>query len=331
MSQDILKNAPEIVIDPAGNASWRPVINDYNPNLFYRGKTVTNTEFNDLFIKQAAQSNYTARTLSDILSKYLNTIIGRKFESDYNLVKSYVLEIASETDWGEQQPDGYYYITIPASAHGFAPAADAAEKGINIDTELYLRDPDTAEYYEVLQIYTDLDNTVTLYTDDPRTVGVAVIRTNERAYALSGSTLTTSQISDIAAVAKTNDYNSLYNLPDLSGITDNTERLDKLYNGTVAIKNAESATYVTGFIKGISIDNILYNNTYVVQEAALAHLATKATYAESAGLADRAVYTDRADLADSAAFADRANYTANNTEYTIEERLRTLEQAVLNR
>ena len=65
MTQDTSKNTPEIVIDPAGNVIWHPVIHNYNPDLFYRGKTVTNREFNDLFIKQSAQSNYTARTLSD--------------------------------------------------------------------------------------------------------------------------------------------------------------------------------------------------------------------------------------------------------------------------
>jgi hypothetical protein len=313
MSQNVPRKNPEVIIDPTGDIVWKPIITDHDSNIFYRGKTVTNQEFNDLFIKQVYQANYTADTLAVLLKQHLGTAIGRKFESDYKLVHSYIHLIATEADWGERKEDGYYYITIPASKHGFQPSLDAAEKGINIDTELYLQDPETKEYFEVLQIYTDIDNTVLLYTDDPRTIGVAVIRSNERAYALTGATLTTAQITDIAEVARTNSYNSLYDLPDITDMAKNTKAITDIIGGVTVVKNAKNAEYVTGYINNIPLDTIFEKGSSVVKNAT--H-ADKADYATNAGTADEAVHASNADNATNADYATSAGVArlADNAE-----------------
>lgn len=310
MSQNVPRKNPEVIIGSTGDIVWKPIITDHDSNIFYRGKTVTNQEFNDLFIKQVYQANYTADTLAVLLKQHLGTAIGRKFESDYKLVHSYIHLIATEADWGERKEDGYYYITIPASKHGFQPSPDAAEKSINIDTELYLQDPETKEYFEVLQIYTDIDNTVLLYTDDPRTIGVAVIRSNERAYALTGATLTTAQITDIAEVARTNSYNSLYDLPDITGIAKNTKAITDIIGGVTVVKNAKNAEYVTGYINNIPLDTIFEKGSSVVKNAT--H-ADKADYATNAGTADEAVHTGNADNATNADYAEKADKATNAT------------------
>ena len=267
MSQQVPRKTPEIVITPSGSISWKPIISDHDSNLFDRGKTVSNREFNDLFVKQVYQSNYISDTLAEFFERHMHTVVGRTFENDYNLVHSYIHVITSENDWGERQEDGYYYITIPASTHGFQPVQDSSEEGINIDTELYLCNPDTGEYFEVLQITTENDNTVRLYTDDPRATGIAVIRSNERSYALSGTHLTTAQIRDIADVAKTNDYNSLFNLPDLTGITTNANTIQNILNGTYTIQNASYAKYVTDYIGTRPINEIFETGSTVVKQA----------------------------------------------------------------
>ena len=64
MAQTGTNIIPEIVVDTAGKITWTPVLSEHDPLKFYRGKTLTNTEFNDLFLKHTYQSNYTAKTLA---------------------------------------------------------------------------------------------------------------------------------------------------------------------------------------------------------------------------------------------------------------------------
>lgn len=265
MAQNIPRKDPELTVDPVGTIAWEPIISDHDAAQYYRGKTLTNKEFNDLIIKQIYQANYTADTLALFLKKHLDTAIGRKFENNYNLVHSYI-HVITEQDWGELQQDGYYYIRIPAEAHGFKPVPEAGA-GINIDTELYLCNPDTGEYHEVSQVTVDIDNTVTLYTDDPRVTGVVIIRTNERSYALSGVHITTAQISDLAEVAKTNSYKSLKDAPNLEQITKNTDSIQAFVSGEQRVKEATYASYVTGFIAGQPLNTIFETGTSIVKQA----------------------------------------------------------------
>lgn len=268
MSQNVPRKEPNLVVGSSGVIKWEPIITDHDAAQYYRGKTLTNKEFNDLIIKQIYQANYTADTLALFLKKHLNTAIGNKFESDYNLVHSYVQTI-TEQDWGELQQDGYYYMYIPAEVHGFKPVPEAGA-GINIDTELYLCNPDTGEYHEVSQVTVDIDNTVTLYTDDPRVIGVVIIRTNERSYALSGAHITTDHITDLAEVAKTNSYKSLKDAPDLAQVSENKADIQALLTGDKRVKEATYASYVTGFIAGQPLNTIFETGTGIVKRATAA-------------------------------------------------------------
>lgn len=69
---------PQINIDDAGNITWVPSFVDYDPTLFYRGKTVTNNEFNELFLQRTYQANYLADSLNELLNNYLNEAIKKR-------------------------------------------------------------------------------------------------------------------------------------------------------------------------------------------------------------------------------------------------------------
>lgn len=73
---------PQINIDENGNISWVPSFVDYDASLFYRGKTVTNDEFNQLFLQRTYQANYLADSLNAILNNYLNEAISKRVAAE---------------------------------------------------------------------------------------------------------------------------------------------------------------------------------------------------------------------------------------------------------
>lgn len=73
---------PQINIDDAGNITWVPSFVDYNPTLFYRGKTVTNDEFNQLFLQRTYQANYLSDSLNELLNNYLNEAIKKRIAAE---------------------------------------------------------------------------------------------------------------------------------------------------------------------------------------------------------------------------------------------------------
>ena len=59
---------PEISIDPTTQRIvWEPRLLDYDASLFYRGKTVSNDEYNALFLQGVYQGNYIADSLVELL------------------------------------------------------------------------------------------------------------------------------------------------------------------------------------------------------------------------------------------------------------------------
>lgn len=69
---------PQFEVDEDGNITWIKALVDYDVSHFYRGKRVTNQEFNELFLKGIYQGNYTADSLAEFLNNKLGTVIDRK-------------------------------------------------------------------------------------------------------------------------------------------------------------------------------------------------------------------------------------------------------------
>ena len=275
--QHVQRIDPDITVDELGNVIWTPCLLDYNANVFYRGKTVTNDEFNTLFLRQLYQGNYTTDSLVELLKEHLGTAIHRKFTNTYKLVNSYVQTFTSDA-WGEAHEDGYYYITIPASVHGFEPLGGPELERMNIDVELYLLNTD-GRFYEIDQMYVDPDNTVTLYTDDANVIGFVVIRTYERSYSLAAGDIHAEQVRGLAKVGITGLYNDLHGLPDLTGITTNAEDIAKIIAGGTIVENANYAKDVTDSVGRRPIANIFEEGSSVVKHATRADSAHTADYA----------------------------------------------------
>ena len=266
---------PEFSIDPAGNINWLPGLIDHNAAVFHRGKTVTNEEYNTLFLKGVYQGNYTADSLKAFFKDHLNIAISRKFENMYNLQKSYT-QVFSASDWGEKQEDGYYYITIPATVHGIQPLEqNTGVNRISVDTEMYVLDGE--KLLEVSQVYVEIDNTVTLYTDDSSLTGFVIIRLNDKAFVSPGASISVSQIFDIADVAKTGAYVDLKGLNDIDGpnyrLTELEKTLSQITAGELTVPKANNATEatnatnITGSIRNISLNDIFESGSSVVKNA----------------------------------------------------------------
>lgn len=270
---------PQLSVNEFGDVIWTPCLVDYDANLFYRGKTVTNDEFNKLFLQQVYQGNYTTDSLIELLKDHLGTAIHRKFINTYKLVNSYVKTFTSDA-WGEVHDDGYYYITIPASEHGFEPLGGPSLERMNIDVELYLLNTD-GRFYEIDQMYVEPDNTVSIYTDDPDVIGFVVIRTNERSYSLAAGDIHAEQVRGLAKVGLTGLYTDLNpaSLPDLSGIETNATNIEKIVTGETTVPNATDASNVTTSIRGQAITDIFEPGSSVVKKASLAVRAIDTDYA----------------------------------------------------
>ena len=277
---------PEISVETSGKIVWTPAYTDYDVDAYYRGKTVTNQEFNELLLKDVYQGNYITDTLNEIFNTHLGTSIERYFKSIYNLIPSYV-KIINIATWGEMQNDGYYYITVPASEHGFELTEDDENDGqINIDVEVYLVDSN-GEFHEVMQFTVNEENTVTLYSDDNTLTGFAVIRTNDKSYALSETHIDASQVTGLASVATSGNYTDLINRPDAI-INSNTTNIAGLLSGTIKAARAEEADSATdadnvsSTIQNIPITNIFETGSSVVKNATNAVNATNANFATNA-------------------------------------------------
>ena len=280
--------APKISVDEHGNIDWVPGLLDHNAKVFHRGKTVTNEEFNELFLQQVYRGNYLTDSLREFFNIHLSSAIRRKFRNDFKLVNSYIQPFTS-TDWGEQQADGYYYINIPAATHGFTiDTADNPINSVNIDIEMYLLNTDGL-FYEVTQANIDSDNSVVLYTDDTSVPGFVVIRANDKSYALIDVDITVDQIVDIAKVGKTGRYADLEDIDAADGpntkIKQNTDDILAILTGTnnagdliavaqaVKAVDAAYAKSVTENINNIPLTNIFEDNatSYIVKESRIAH------------------------------------------------------------
>lgn len=232
--------------------SWEAYFLEYDPSLFVSGKKVTNEEFNKLFIGHTAQINYLTRTLRDLLKNHFKSVVGAQVKAIYNLKESY-FKAFTEADWGTKASDDYYYITISADEHKHT----ASGKGINIDTELYLIDTD-GKYYESPFIYTDVYNTVTLYTDTPL-AGYAIIRTNSHATEYNANTIDAANVLYLPSVAKTGKFSDLIDIPNFAGdIAKNKARIDAIYDGEALIENVKLAEESDKAVR-LTDDNL--NNT----------------------------------------------------------------------
>ncbi len=282
---------PELNTDEFGNITWVPSLLDYDASLFYRGKTVTNEEFNTLFLRNVYQGNYITDSLTELFQKHLGTAIRRKFTTDFNLIPSYI-KTFSTADWGEVHADGYYYISIPASEHGIHPDeySDTALDRMNMDTEMYLLNKQDGTFFEVTQVETDTENTVTIYTDDNTLSGFVVIRTNDKAYALASATIDASQISGLSAVALSAKYTDLIDRAGPTGpdtrIAQNATDITKIINGTFTVSkaiNAVSATEALSLLGSGTIANIPITNIFETGSSYVKNATTANNYNETVG------------------------------------------------
>lgn len=291
---------PKMSVDDAGNIIWVPSHVDYDPSIFFRGKKVTDKEFNGLFLKQAYQSNHTADSLSTFLDKHLGVAIHRRFVSSFNLAPSYV-KTFTPTLWGTLQPDGYYYINIPASEHGFPPN-EIDEGGelskVSIAAEMSLMS-DTGQFYTVPQVEIDAENNVRVYTDDNTVAGFVIIRRSDKAFAVAAAIVDATQIQGLAPVAVSARYTDLVDIDSETGpntrIAANAADITKIINGEYTVgkalksESAEYADYTKGLlldstIQGIPVSNIFEEGSSYVKNATVAQYAdldkSKGTIAE---------------------------------------------------
>lgn len=288
--QHVSRLTPQFSVDKTGRIEWLPGLVDYDASLFYRGKTVSNDEFNTLFLRNVYQGNYITDSLTELFNKHLNTAVYRSFTSEFNLVPSYV-KTFTQDDWGAKAEDGYYYITITPEEHGFEPDEGATLDRMNIDTEMYLLGVD-GRFYEVSQVDTDPDNIVRLYTDDNTLSGFVVIRTNDKAYALASVTIDANQITGLATAATTGKYADLVDINAADGpntrIRNNERTLMAIISDTEAldgypfVRKADFATTAadaeyaknllgTGTIQNQKITDIFESGSNYVKNATMAN------------------------------------------------------------
>ena len=291
---------PNISVDSAGKINWTPGYLDYNASNYFPGKTVKSEEFNKHNLQHVYQGNYITDVLQLIFDKHLPDSISKQFRSEFDLKPSFVKTFTAD-DWGEEQEDGYYYITVTAEEHGHAPdpMGENTLERMNIDTEMYLLNSDS-RFYEVQQVTVDTDNTVHIYTDDPTLAGFLVVRTNDKAYALADVNIHVSQVIGVSEVAITGRYADLVDLtkPDGTGpddrITANTRDIASILSGidndnnvvkvakALQADSANEATAVlgTGTLGGRVINNIFEVGSNTVKKATNVDIVSDVSVAE---------------------------------------------------
>lgn len=291
---------PKMSVDERGNVTWTPVYRDHNAAAFHRGKTVTNAEFNELFLKGAYQANYLSDTLKKFFNEHLNAAIFRSFTTGFDIVESFVKPFTT-ADWGAQQEDGYYYINIPAEEHGFI-ANDTAEvlERMSIATQMFLLGADD-KFYEVSQVEIDTYNNVRLYTDDNTLSGVVIIKMNDKAYTLAGEKIDASFVQGLATVGISGKYADLIDTDIPGGPNTRLASLEDITQnillGETTVPKAEQANVAerilsTSYIQGIKVSNIFETGSNFVKNA------TNAVNAENAENATNAVNAESSTKAD---------------------------------
>lgn len=268
---------PSIGIDSAGKITWNPIIAEFNREQWYRGKVLSNDEFNNLWEQQVRQGNYTADSLVAILGEHLNTSIKRTFQTDYQVIPSYTKIFTSEM-WQGPDSEGYYSISILSTEHLFEPLDESNFlEGFNIDVDMYLLID--GKFCQVQQYNIQQGNAVTLYSDTNEVPGYVVIRSNDRSYSLSGSNISAEFISGLAPVATTNLYTDLAARPD-DQINSNTSRiteLEKILNPanptTVSVAEYAKTLDDNSKINNIKISDIFEMGTNCVKFATRAEIA----------------------------------------------------------
>lgn len=282
MPNEIVKSVkritPQFSVDNRGKITWLSSLIDYDASLFYRGKTVTNDEFNTLFLQDVYQGNYLADSLTALFNTHLPIAIYRTFTSEFNLIPSFVKSFTTE-DWGSIHEDGYYYITIPVSEHGFNPDDGSVLDKMNIDTEMYLLNAADGTFFEVSQVNTATDNTVTIYTDDNTLSGFVVIRTNDKAYALAQATIDATQVVGLAEVATSAKYTDLVDIDSANGpntrIAKNASDILNIVNGTTIVPEAQHSVtsdeavrlLTSSYIQGQRVSDIFEPGSIYVKRA----------------------------------------------------------------
>lgn len=269
---------PRMSVDSSGNITWVSSILNYNADKYYRGKKITDEDFNELFLNQAHQGNYIADTLSVFLKDHLKTAIQRTFTASFNLRTSYV-KIFTPTDWGSADADGYYYINVPAEEHGFHALAEGdVLETMNIDTEMYILNSKGA-FVEVMQVEILENNLVRVYTDDNTIAGFLVVRNNDKSYRLTETSIDASRIVGLHPVATAGTYNSLVDIDAPDGpntrIANNTAAIQELLAGDGIVKKAtyaetaNTANHLTkeGTIQGIKVSNIFEDGSSYAKNA----------------------------------------------------------------
>lgn len=269
---------PRISVDNSGNITWVSSILNYNADKYYRGKKITDEDFNELFLNQAHQGNYIADTLSVFLRDHLKTAIQRTFTTSFNLRTSYV-KIFTPADWGTVAEDGYYYINVPAEEHGFLALTEGdILETMNIDTEMYILNSNGA-FVEVMQVEVLENNLVRVYTDDNTIAGFLVVRNNDKSYRLTETSIDASRITGLHPVATAGTYTSLVDIDAPDGpntrIANNTAAIQALLDGDGIVKKAtyaetaNIANHLTkeGTIQGIQVSNIFEDGSSYAKNA----------------------------------------------------------------
>jgi hypothetical protein len=261
---------PNISVGETGEINWTPAYLDYNAANYYPGKTVRSEEFNKHILQQIYQGNYNTDVMKEVFTKHLPDMVYKAFSSEFKLRPSYV-KIFTETDWGERQEDGYYYITIPPEVHGFVlENTEQSASSITVDTEMYMLNTDN-KFYEVMQALVQPDNTVQIYTDDATTPGFVIVRLNDKSLSIAQVNIHANQINGLHKIAVSGKYSDLIGLSNSEGtgpedkINANKESIEAIISGEdkyfnkVTVKNAtdaENAVYATNLLASGNIQNI---------------------------------------------------------------------------
>lgn len=281
---------PKFSVDQMGNIKWISSIMDYDSDVYYRGKKVTADEYNELFIKQATQANYTADSLQELLNTHLGTAIRRRVAQDFNLVSSFI-KIYTSADWGEADEQGYYYISIPVSEHGFQPTEteDVLDR-INIEADMYVLN-DAGAFTFTQQVEIHPDNTVRVYTDDPSIQGFIAIRANDKAYALSEVIMDATQVVGLAPVAISGSFDDLAESEVIrQQIQQNTDNILDLASGEIKVGSAEQADYANALTPNSTIQNIRVSDIFETGSRYVKNATTTKNYENTGGIA--AKFTD---------------------------------------
>lgn len=276
---------PKFSVDQMGNIKWISSIMDYDSDLYYRGKKVTADEYNELFIKQATQANYTADSLQELLNTHLGTAIRRRVAQDFNLVSSFI-KIYTSADWGEADENGYYYISIPVSEHGFQPTdtEDILDR-INIEADMYVLN-DANAFTLTQQVEIHPDNTVRVYTDDPSIQGFIAIRANDKAYALSEVIMDATQVVGLAPVAISGSFDDLAESEEIrQQIQQNTDNVLDLASGEIKVGASRQADYANALTPNSTIQNIRVSDIFETGSRYVKNATTAKNYENTGGIA----------------------------------------------